>query len=261
MVKMSYYVIRALLVIGLVGILQACSSVPQKGPVSDAKKQSLVNTYVTTAGVYLQRGQLEYVKEKLDKAMAINPNDVNVNNVMGLYQWKIKQFDEAEKYFEKAIRINPKNPESLNNYGVFLCERGKILKSVKYFDRAIAVPVYLAKIQAYTNAGRCFLKKKNYKRAEKYFVDALTLNPYFPEALRQMAKITARNGQLVAARKFINKYFLRGKKTAETIYLALRIEETMGNKKAAILHARTLKAKFPDSQEANWVKNRSRKKR
>ena len=99
-------------------LLPGCAAVPDKPKMSKDKERELVDTYISTAGIYLQRGQLQFVKEKVDKAMALEPDNPDVNNMMALYQWRIKQNDEADKYFRKAIHADPKNPESLNNYGV-----------------------------------------------------------------------------------------------------------------------------------------------
>lgn len=236
--------------------LTGCAAVPDKPKLSEEKEKELVNTYISTAGIYLKRGQLQYVKEKVDKAMALEPDNPDVNNMMALYQWRIKQNDEADKYFRKAIHADPKNPESLNNYGVFLCETGKVDEAVKYYDRAVAVPVYPARAQAYTNAAKCLVSIDDFEKAEVYFANALQVNPYFPEAALGIAKIEARNGRLVEARKHIKNYFFKGRKTPESVYLALRIEESLGNKKQAANYALELMSKFPDSQEATWVKNR-----
>jgi len=244
------------LVLVVAALLPGCTTVPDTPKLSKEKERELVDTYISTAGIYLKRGQLQFVKEKVDKAMALEPDNPDVNNMMALYQWRIKQNDEADKYFRRAIHADPENPESLNNYGVFLCENGKVDEAVKYYDRAVTVPVYPARAQAYTNAAKCLVSVDNFKKAEIYFANALETNPYFPEAALGLAKIEARNGRLVEARKHIKNYFFKGRKTPESVYLALRIEESLGHKKPAADYALELMSKFPDSQEANWVKNR-----
>jgi len=240
--------------------LAGCAAVPDKPKMSKEKEKELVNTYISTAGIYLKRGQLQFVKEKVDKAMALEPDNPDVNNMMALYQWRIKQNDEADKYFRKAIHADPKNPESLNNYGVFLCENGKVEEAVKYYDRAVAAPIYPARAQAYTNAAKCLVSVDDFEKAEVYFASALQVNPYFPEAALGIAKIEARSGRLVEARKHIKNYFFKGRKTPESVYLALRIEESLGHKKQAANYALELMSKFPASQEATWVKNRMKRR-
>ena len=257
----TLYKITSLGVLMIAAMLQSgCSSVPDKPKMTKAKETELVNTYISTAGIYLRRGQLQFVKEKIDKAMALEPDNPDVNNMMALYQWRIKQTDEADKYFRKSIHADPKNPESLNNYGVFLCENGKVDEAVSYYDRAVAVPVYPARVQAYTNAAKCLESVDNFEKAEIYYTKALQVNPYFPQAALGLAKIEARNGRLVEARKHLKNYFFKGNKTPESVYLALRIEESLGNRKQASKYALELMAKFPASQEATWVKNRLKRR-
>jgi len=255
--RLSIYV---LFIVGTM-LTAACSSTPEKGPATTKQEEDLVQTYISAAGIYLQQGKLQYAREKIDKALELDDKNVNANNMMALYQWRIRQNKEADRYFRKAIDYGPKNPESLNNYAVFLCEEGKIDDAITYYDRAIAVPVYSAKLSAYANAGKCLLKKKETKRAAKYFSQALELNPYFPEANKQMAKLEARSGQLLTAKKYLANYFFKGPKTAETVYLAMRVEETLGNKKEAAKYAKELLAGFPNSQEAIWVKQRMKPRR
>jgi len=247
--------------VSLILVLQACASSPAPVSKEDLQKQELINTYVSTAGIYLKRGQLNYAKEKLDKALALDDGDVNANNVMALYQWKIERFEEADKHFRRALDRAADNPETLNNYGVFLCETNKVEDSVKMFDRAVNNPLYSAKVQAYVNAGRCLEKTKEYKRAEKYYAHALEIKPDYYVALSQMAKLHAQTGRLHSAKKYIGAYFSNGPKTSETIYLAMRIEEALGNDRSASRYAKELLSRFPKSKESSWVKRRLKRQR
>ena len=53
----------------------------------------------------------------------------------------------------------------------------------------------------------------------------------------------------------------KGPKTAETVYLAMRVEETLGNQREASKYAKELLAGFPNSREAMWVKQRMKPRR
>lgn len=253
--------LKNLLTAILILSLPACSSNTASDSKEESKKRELINTYVSTAGIYLKRGQLHFAKEKLDKALALDSGDVNANNVMALYQWKIEKFEEADRHFRRALDRDSGNPETLNNYGVFLCETNKIEDSVKMFDRAVVNPLYSAKVQAYVNAGRCLEKTKEYKRAEKYYLHALEIKPDFYAALLQMARLHAHTGKLNSAKKYIGAYFSNGPKTSETVYLAMRIEEALGNDRSASRYAKELLSRFPQSKESSWVKRRLKRQR
>jgi len=137
-------------------LLSACSSKPSNKAKKDSEQlDRVVATNVRLASIYLQRNQLGFAKEKADRALQANPDSSHANNMMAWLQWRLKQYDEADKYFRRAVRLLPSNSSALNNYGAFLCERGKIDRSLQYFDRAVENPLYKKPSQALVNAGRC----------------------------------------------------------------------------------------------------------
>jgi len=245
-----------MLVVALI-LASACSSKPaETRKVKSEKINRIVATNISLATAYMQRNQLVFAKEKADKALQADPDSSSANNMMALLQWRLKQHDEAEKYFRRAVRLQSSNSSASNNYGAFLCERGKIDRSLQYFDRAAENPLYRRPSKALVNAGRCLLKKPDDKKAEAYFRRALKFNRNEPEALLQLAKLSYKSNRLLTARGFMRRYQDAGRKTAVSLYLALRIENAMGNKRAAIKYARQLQQQFPTSTEASRVKVR-----
>lgn len=250
-------IIRTILLVVALTLVSACSSKPSNKAKKDSEQTDrIVATNIRLASLYLQRNQLSFAKEKADRALQANPDSSHANNMMALLQWRMKQYDKAEKYFRRAVRLLPSNSSALNNYGVFLCDRGEIDRSLQYFDRAVENPLYKKPSQALVNAGRCLNKKYDAKRAETYFRRALKFNRNEPEALLQLAKLGYQSDRMLTARGFMQRYLGTGRKTAESLYLALRIENAMGNKRAAIDYARQLQRKFPASTEASRVKIR-----
>jgi type IV pilus assembly protein PilF len=238
-------------------ILSACSSTPSAQEQSEIEQtRKVVATNVRLATIYLQRNQLSFAKEKAETALKADPKSSDANNMMAILSWRLKEYDKADKYFRKAIWLQPNNSSALNNYGAFLCDRGKIDQSLQYFDRAVENPLYGSRSQALTNAGRCLVKKPDAKKAEAYFRRALKFNRNESEALLQLAKLSYQSNRLLTARGFMQRYLGTGRKTAESLYLALRIENAMGNKQEAIDYARELQQKFPTSTEASRVKIR-----
>lgn len=229
--------------------------VKEKDPEKE-QTEKIVITNVRLAGIYLQRGQLSFAKEKADKALAADPNSSEANNMMGILSWRLKAYDDADHYLNRAVRLQPDNALAANNYGAFLCDQGKIDKSIKYFDKAAANPLYEQRSQAMNNAGHCLMKKPDLVRAEQYFRKTLTFNARDPEALYQLAKISYDTKRMLTARGFLQRYFETGSQSAESLYLAVRVEYSMGNKRLAIRYARRLKDQFPKSPEASRVKIR-----
>jgi type IV pilus assembly protein PilF len=250
---------RSALIVLLVSalLLGACGSKPSEQKKRDqAAKDKLVITNVRLAGIYLQRGQLNFAKEKADKAIEADPSSSMANNMMGILSWRLKEYDNADRYFRRAVRYGPDNALAANNYGAFLCDMGKIDDSLEYFDRAAENPYYEKRSGAMTNAGRCLMKKPDSQKAETYFRRALKYNANEAEALYYLAQISYDTNRTLTARGFLERYFATGSQSAESLYLAVRVENAMGNKRLAIRYARRLKDQYPTSPEASRVKIR-----
>lgn len=231
-------------------LLAACASTAER-EAEDAKRQRLVDTNVQLAAGYLQRGQLEFAREKLEKALAIDPDSPNANSTMALLQWRLRDYRAAETHFQRAVRVEKDNGEAHNNYGVFLCERGRVEEAVNRFKQAISDPLYSTPAVANQNAGLCLMKTGAAAAAEPYFREALRINPQSVPALEQMARISMESGKPLAARGFMQRYFQAGgADTPETLWLAVRIERALGHKNEEASYALRLRAKFPDSPEA-----------
>lgn len=240
----------------LCAMLAGCASSAER-QAEQEKMNKRAETHVLLGASYMQRGQLEVAKQELDKAYGLVPDNSQVNNMMALLQWRLKNPDEAERHFRKAVAAEPPNPEAWNNYGVFLCGRGKIDEAVTWFQKAAANTFYKTPDEANLNAGVCLMKKPAPTVAEKYFREALRLNPKQSGALYQMAKISLDSGQVLSARGFIERYFQVAEDTPESLLLAVKIERALYNKNAEASYAVRLRGKFPTSPEAGQLQTLS----
>jgi len=239
-----------MIVIGV--LLAGCASTAER-EADEGKRRRLVETNVQLAEVYLQRGQLEFAKEKLEKALAVDPNDRHANNTMALLQWRLRDYAAAEAHFQRAVAGQKGNGEAHNNYGVFLCERGRVDEAERWFKLAIADQLYSTPAVANQNAGLCLIKKADRVAAEAYLREALRLNPRLAPSLLEMARIGLDSNRALAARGFMQRYFQEAADTAEALWLAVRIERALGHKNEEASYALRLRAKFPDSPEARQL--------
>ncbi|MFQ5936075.1 MAG: type IV pilus biogenesis/stability protein PilW [Acidiferrobacterales bacterium] len=230
--------------------LTACASSREQRAALEARKENVVLLNQQLAAVYMQREQYEVALAHISKSLALAPDNPSANNVMALLQWRMKNYDEAKKYFDKALKEDRKNAEARNNYGAFLCERGEVNAAVKQFDIALSDPNYPTPAEANANAGMCLMKKPAPVAAERYFREALRLDPKSAEALLQMAQISYDSGRTYSARGFVQRYFEIGEDTPKSLLLAVKIESKLGGKDAEASYALRLKGKFPNSAEA-----------
>lgn len=242
--------------LGLTMLSAGCASQAER-EAELAKRQRLVETQVQLGASYLQRGQLDVAKEYLEKAVEADPDSAQANNMMALLQWRLKQYDEADRYFRRAINANVPLPEAENNYGVFLCDRGKTEDALRLFDKVAANPLYKTPAAALENAGMCLMRKPAPLAAEKHFRKALEVNPNQARSLLQMARISYDRGNALAARGFIQRYFQVAEDTAESLLLAARIERALKSRDAEASYVVRLRGKFPTSDEAQQLASES----
>ncbi|OGI37588.1 MAG: type IV pilus biogenesis/stability protein PilW [Candidatus Muproteobacteria bacterium RBG_16_62_13] len=212
---------------------------------------------------YLVRGQLDIAKQHIDRALEIDPDSSAAMDRAALLYWRLRDYKLSEDYFRRAIKTDARNFAAYHNYGAFLCDRGRYDEGVLTLEKAANNLLYPYVADANVNAGVCMLRKPSVSLAEKYFREALRLNPGHTGALQQMALISYRRGQMLTARAFIQRYFKSGAHldTPEILLLAYRVETALRDNNAAASYALRLRSKFPDADEVQQLRVKSPAKR
>ncbi|MBE9516527.1 MAG: type IV pilus biogenesis/stability protein PilW [Proteobacteria bacterium] len=231
--------------------LTACAST-ENDPAS-IKKRKLIDTQVQLAVGYMRRGQLDYAKQNVDKALALDNTNTNANHVAALLMIRLKRFADAEMHFKRSIEKDANNSGAQNNYGVYLCDQGRYLEAVNRFDAAIDNPLYKTPFAAAENAGLCLSKAKKYRSAEKYFRMALKYYSKSAKALLGLARISYKRGRMLSARAFLQRYFGASQDTPEALLLAIKVERALGSRDQLATYKLRLRGKFPDSKEAQAI--------
>ena len=248
---MNHRFFHAVIVLLIVAVAGCASSTEREADL--VKKNKRAETHVMLGATYLQRGQLDVAKEELEKALKEMPDNSQANNIMAVLQWRLKKYDEADRLFRKALDLDEKNSSAHDIYGTFLCDRGKLDAGMRHFDAAAGDALYPYTAEVNLNAGVCLMKKPAPAAAEKYFREALRINPKLPSALYQMARLSVDSGRHLSARGFIERYFQSADDTPESLLLAVKIERVLGNKNAEASYALRLRGKFPTSPEAGQL--------
>lgn len=249
---------RFLAVIVLAVALGACASGPER-EAERARTQQIVHTQVQLAAGYIERGQLDIARQHLDKALELDADSSAANSLMGVLQWRLERYDEAERHFRRSLRSEPPEPDLQNNYAVFLCARGKFDEAVKLFGEVARNPGYRTPAAAYENAGLCLMRKPAPAAAEQYFRKALERNPQQSKSLLNMARLSHNKGQNLAARGFMQRYLQTSPDSAESLLLATQIERALRDRNAEASYALRLRNKFPNSPEAAQLERELRK--
>ena len=204
---------------------------------------------------YLKEGDYNKALEKLKKALIADSGYAPTYNVLGLLYQQLGDDNKAEENFKRALAINNVDSSTLNNYGNFLCKLGRLSEAENAFLKAAENPLYDAPEIAITNAGQCLYQNKKIEDAEKYYRQALQLNPQIPQALIKMSEINFDKRKFLSARAYLQRYQEISPHNAKTLLLGIKIENKLGDQDAASSYELLLKNSFPDSDEFSELKN------
>jgi type IV pilus assembly protein PilF len=230
----------------LIAIAVAACSAPQR-PGEDRNSAAQYNVSLGVA--YLQKGNLQVAKEKLERAEKENPRDPNLHNALALLHERLGDPKTADEHYRTAVRLAPKNPEISNNYAVYLCRTNRTADGVKRFLAAAQNPLYRRPEAAYTNAGVCLRNANKDSEAEQNFLRALQLRPNYAEAAYQLGDLDFDRGRLKEARTRVDTYLGAFSATPDLLLLGVRVTNALGDRLAAERYARRLRVDFPDAQQ------------
>lgn len=225
------------------------------GEPGDPRNRARIHTELASA--YYERGNLGVALEELRIATGADPGYAQAYNVLGLVHMDLREDDVAKRHFERALALSPNDPDINNNYGWFLCRTGSEEQSITYFLAALKNPLYKTPARSYINAGLCSLGKDDGRDAIGYFERALRLDPDNPQALISLALLRYKRGQLEIARGLVVRFNKSVEPTAESLWLALRIERKLGDRAAENSLAVQLRRRFAGSPEyQDYLKGR-----
>ncbi len=228
-------------------VLAACGGHP--GQKTDKAHEAAI--YNVQLGVaYMNQGDLERAKEKLDRALAQDSDSADVHSARAQLFARLGEKDKADSEYRSALRLAPHDPRMVNNYAVYLCQNGRADEGVKRFLEAARNPMYPTPEAAYTNAGVCLRAVKRDEEARLNFGRALQLKPNFAEAQFQLANLQFDHGELAPARSSIDGFIGTYNATADLLLLGVRVARAQGDRVAAQRYARKLQLDFPDTDQA-----------
>ena len=238
--------------------LAACAHTPDSGLGREAQsgvgENPRARIHTELAAQYFLRGQHAVALQGLDEALKADANYAPAHNMLGLVYGDLREDAKAEASFKRAIALQRNYSEAHNNYGWFLCQRGRYDESLVQFELALTNPLYASPERALTNAGLCSLRKGDLKTAEDYLQRALRRMPNQPAALLALADLHARQGRLVSSRNLLKQAAGVAELDAQGLWLGVRVERQLGDRLSEASYASQLTRRFPDSEEAHWLR-------
>ncbi len=209
----------------------------------------------TQMGVnYLQQGQVEIAQEELKLALRIRPDYSPANLAMAKLQLQLDDDRAAGTYFARAVRYDRDNVAAKNDYGFFLCTRQEYARGLEQFTEALNHPLNRNQYVSLFGAAECERMAGDAEQAEKYYEQALQLQPDMRQALLQLAYIKFDRGEHFSARAFLERFFEDRFFTPDSLILAVRNELMLDRRDLAQEYARILRERFPRSDRIDELR-------
>jgi len=212
--------------------------------------EAAAKTRVKLAIVYLRSDNMQAAKENLDKALAYQPNDADVQRVFAYYYQRVNENEIAESYYKKSLRLDSQNADTYHNYGTFLCKLERYEEAENAFLTAIEQTGYSNVAATYENAALCAEKSDNDDKALFYYQYALSHNPNKSYLNLSLAKLNIDNKYFQKAYINLFNYQKKGSTTPESLWQWIRLSYATDKEATLNKFAGQLLAQFPDSQRA-----------
>ena len=211
----------------------------------------LYNTRMELAQAYFSRNQPADALDQVKQALQAKPDMSAAYGLRGLIYASLSDNEKAEESFRRAMQLAPHDADLMHNYGWYLCQQRHFDDADLQFRRAIAEPGYRSASRTMLVEGVCQIRAGKLPDAEKTLSRAYELDPANPTIAVNLSETLYRNGQYERARFYIRRVNNRPElASAQTLWLAARIEHKLGQEEQVNAMGAQLRNRFGQSPEA-----------
>ncbi|HYW57894.1 MAG TPA: type IV pilus biogenesis/stability protein PilW [Polaromonas sp.] len=214
----------------------------------DTRKRARIR--LELASNYFQQGQTNVALDEIKQALTADPTFVDAYNLRGLVYMRLNDNALAEDSFRRGMGISPRDGDVLHNYGWLLCLQARYPESSALFERAITSPTYTGQAKSMTMHGICQVRAGRNAEGERSLLQAFELDAGNPVTSYHLANALFQRGDLPRAQFYIRRLNNSDLANAETLWLGIKVERSLGNREAMMQLVGQLKKRFGQSREA-----------
>ncbi len=165
----------------LAGAAAALKTALEQAPPSDPANASMAaETCANLAQLELDGHQLEAAQQWSERALALDPQNAQVQFTKGNVLNALGQYEQAASALRRALELQSDFPEALNNLGNILLNLRRHSESIATFERAISQRSDYA--EALANLANAQREASFPDLAEQALLEAIRINPEFAAA-------------------------------------------------------------------------------
>lgn len=198
---------------------------------------------------YLRNGDYTRAKEKLNRALEIDPRNAPVHTTFGMLFQLEGEYELAEKHFRSAVRFDSESAQVRNSYGAFLFAQQRYQEAIEQLNIASEDRFYPNRAVVFENLGMAYKRTGDMVAAEQAFTRASKLNPEQPRALLELAEIKFDEQNYVRSRELFARYNRVAPATSRSLWLCVRISRVFKDVNQEASCGEALEGIFPASEE------------
>ena len=203
------------------------------------------------ASAYFAQGQTSTALDEVKLALQANPNSGEAYNLRGLIYARLADDAQADESFKRALQINPRDADTLHNYGWYQCQQRRYAEAQALFTQVLALPQFRDAPRTLLVQGVCQARAGQMAEAERSLARAFEVDPSNVAVQVNLAEVLYRRHELERARFYIKRVNGRPEQSsAQTLWLAAKIEHAAQQKQALSEIGVQLRNRFPQSREA-----------
>ena len=161
--------------------------------------------FLGEASQHLEGSELEFTPlELLEKALALDPNSLSANSLLGLYWRRQGDHEQALKYYQSAVELEPNNPILRVDLGNALAYTGTFEAALEAFHQAIELAPQDPASYRYLATFSLSYEYQVRQIALPAARQALSLDPDDPASLVTMGQVLTLLGDLATAERYLN---------------------------------------------------------
>ncbi len=214
---------------------------------TEARKRARVR--LELASRYFDQGQTNVALEEVKLALATDPSFAEAFNLRALVYMRLSDLALAEDSFRQAQRLSPRDPGTAHNYGWFLCQQRRYEQAVAQFAIALENLTYTDKAKTWLAQGVCQQQAGQVAEAERSLMHSYELDPANPITGYNLAQSLFKRGDLQRAQFYIRRINNSEYANAESLWLGIKVERSLGNRQAVEQLGTQLRNRFVQSRE------------
>ncbi|MAE34075.1 MAG: hypothetical protein CMH97_02275 [Oceanospirillaceae bacterium] len=247
-------VYRLLIVSLAILSLQACVTVEESRFSKKASPEKAVENYTQLGLGYLQKGRPDWARDRLQRALEIDPNDPQANDAMGLVWQTEGELDLAEDSFKKALREDPKFTLARHHLGRLYARMKRYKEARDLLSEVANDRYYNNRVGAYNDMALNFFRMGNSQGAIEAYTQSLRLAPYNVDALVNISTLLFEAQRYDESLKYFDRFDRlverdQTEHTAHSLWLGIKLLTIHQQTSRGVALAAQLKQRFPDSEE------------